>query len=88
VAARVYRDAKAYRKAKAPVGEYLADQLLMPMGLAAGIYGQASSFVTTQLSDHSTTHVEILKRFLDIQVDIEQVDALVKVSIKRLSSSC
>jgi RNA 3'-terminal phosphate cyclase len=31
-------------------------------------------FRTLGLSDHSTTHLEVVQRFLDIQVEVEEKD--------------
>ena len=70
VARSVYRDVAKYLESDIPVGEFLADQLLLPMGLAAA-QGQESSFRTGALSSHSETHIEILKRFLDIEITTE-----------------
>ena len=44
VANRLYREAKAFLKTDVPVGEFLADQLLLPMGLAAS-QGQPLSLI-------------------------------------------
>ena len=75
VARGVLREAKKYLATDVPVGEYLADQLMMPMGLAAS-QGQTSSFRTGPLSMHSQTHIDVLKTFLDIDVDVqEQADS-------------
>lgn len=71
VASRVWREAKAHLASEAPVEEYLADQIILPMGLAAQ-QGQPSSFRTDTLSLHSSTHLDILKRFLDIDITTEQ----------------
>ena len=70
VARGALRDARAYLDAGVPVGEHLADQLLMPMGLAAS-QGQPSAFRTTKLSMHSLTHIDILKTFLDIEITVQ-----------------
>ena len=69
VARTVARETQAYLDSDVPVGEYLADQLMMPMGLAAS-QGQSSAFRTGPLSLHSKTHIDILKTFLDIQIDV------------------
>ena len=50
----------------APVGEHLADQLLVPMAIGAG-----GEFRTGPLSRHTTTNVEVLRAFLDVPVAIE-----------------
>ena len=74
VAARVLRQAKQYLKTEAPVGPYLADQLLLPAAIAAVKAGAESEFVTGPLTLHSKTHVSILQQVLDVRIDIEQLD--------------
>ncbi len=73
VARSVLCEARAYLALDVPVGEYLADQLLLPMGLAAA-KGNASEFRTSPLSKHSVTHINVLQRFLDIQIRVTQND--------------
>lgn len=67
VAARAVRDLRRYLKAEVPVGEHLADQLLLPLALAGG-----GGFTTLPLSRHATTQVELIRRFLDARVDVER----------------
>ena len=76
VARKTFRDAKPYLAWEYPVGEYLADQLLLPMGLAAAQEDApvSSEFVTGPLSLHATTHIDILKRFLDIDVVVDEIE--------------
>lgn len=62
---------QAYRKyiaVDAAVGEYLADQLLIPMVLGGG-----GSFTTVPLSRHTTTNIEIIRKFLDVEIVAEQM---------------
>lgn len=59
VANRLEKEVRAYLESGAPVGEYLADQLLLPFALAGG-----GSFVATPLSLHSTTNMDVISRFL------------------------
>ena len=70
IARDVLKEARAHLATRAPVGEYLADQLMMPMGLAAS-QGQSSAFLTGPLSKHSQTHLDVLKTFLPIHVSVE-----------------
>jgi len=72
VAAAVVREAQRYLAAGASmggvaVGGSLADQLLIPMALAGG--GQ---FTTLAPSGHMTTNVDVLRRFLDVEVHSEE----------------
>jgi RNA 3'-terminal phosphate cyclase (ATP) len=59
--------ARRYLASEAAVGEYLADQLLLPMALAGG-----GSFTTLPPSRHTTTNIEIIKKFLEIPIICEQ----------------
>lgn len=69
VAERVVNEAQAYLDANVPVGAHLADQLLIPLALAGG-----GKFRTLAPTLHTTTNIEILKHFLDIDAQIAQVD--------------
>lgn len=68
VAEEVVNDARAYLAAGVPVGECLADQLLIPMALAGG-----GSFTTLSLSRHTKTNAEVIRLFLDVDVGFEQL---------------
>ncbi|HEY8462256.1 MAG TPA: RNA 3'-terminal phosphate cyclase [Blastocatellia bacterium] len=60
--------ARRYLASDVAVGEHLADQLLLPMALARG-----GSFTTVPPSRHTTTNIEIIRKFLDIEIDAEQM---------------
>jgi RNA 3'-terminal phosphate cyclase (ATP) len=68
VAERAVSEAQQYLDDGAPVGAHLADQLLIPLSLAGG-----GSFTTGQPSLHTTTNIEIVKKFLDVEISSEQV---------------
>ena len=72
VATRALDDARAYLAAGVPVGKYLADQLLLPLGIGAHLGSGGGMFRTMSLSLHATTHIEILHRFLDLDTKVEQ----------------
>jgi len=67
VAEKVAREARAYLAAGVPVGEHLADQLLLPMALAG-----SGAFRTTPLSRHSTTNIEVIRAFLPVAIDVDR----------------
>ncbi|HZF48168.1 MAG TPA: RNA 3'-terminal phosphate cyclase [Polyangiaceae bacterium] len=69
VAERAASEAKAYIEAGVPVGEHLADQLLLPMALAGG-----GSFKTFALSSHTTTHIELLRKLLGAKIRVEKAE--------------
>ena len=69
VAKNAWREAKKYLSGDTPVGEYLADQLLLPMAIAAR-HGNARRFLTGELSSHCQTHIDIIRRFLDVSIEV------------------
>jgi RNA 3'-terminal phosphate cyclase (ATP) len=69
VAAAVVREARHYLKAGVPVGEHLADQLLIPMALGGG-----GRFRTLEPTSHTTTNIETLGCFLDVAVSTEKLE--------------
>ncbi len=63
IAERTVESALRYLRARVPVGDCLADQLLLPMALAGG-----GSFKTLPLTLHSQTNIQVIQSFLDIDV--------------------
>ena len=63
IAERVVKETQDYLSHDAPVGEHLADQLLIPLALAGG-----GSYLTGPLSTHTTTNIEIIKKFLSVDI--------------------
>ena len=67
VAAEAVQIYRRHYARQAPVGEHLADQLLLPMAL-----GEGGAFLTGPLSGHTTTQIELLERFLPVKIAAEQ----------------
>jgi len=63
VADQAVQAARRYLMAEAVVGEYLADQLLVPMAMAGG-----GVFTAVPPSRHATTNIEIIQKFLEIEI--------------------
>jgi RNA 3'-terminal phosphate cyclase (ATP) len=72
VATRACDEAARYLAAGVPVGEHLADQLLLPLALAGG----RGSFVTSTPTPHTTTQLDVIRRFLpSLPIRCERLDA-------------
>ncbi|HZL36038.1 MAG TPA: RNA 3'-terminal phosphate cyclase [Tepidisphaeraceae bacterium] len=69
VAADAVGQAKKYLADQVPIGEHLADQLLLPFAMAGG-----GAFVTCALTRHSTTNIDVIGRFLEVAVDVREVE--------------
>jgi RNA 3'-terminal phosphate cyclase (ATP) len=69
VANRIVTSVREYLAHDVPVGRHLADQLLIPMAMAGG-----GKFRTLSPSKHMTTNIEIIKKFLDVGIDMNEYD--------------
>jgi len=67
VAKRAVGSVREYLDFNVPVGRHLADQLLIPMALAGG-----GKFRTLSPTQHTTTNVEIIKKFLDVEITVNE----------------
>ncbi|MCF6220046.1 MAG: RNA 3'-terminal phosphate cyclase [Robiginitomaculum sp.] len=68
VAGLVVDEARGYFTSEAAVGPHLADQLLLPMALMKG-----GVFTTTEITEHTRTNINIIKRFVDVDFKTEQI---------------
>ena len=69
VAEGAAREAREYLKADVPVGQHLADQLILPLALGSG-----GSFVTLKPTLHTTTNIEVVRMFLDVGISVSALD--------------
>jgi RNA 3'-terminal phosphate cyclase (ATP) len=77
VARKACQEAARYLQIGAPVGEHLADQLLISMALTG-----SGQFLTGPLSLHTLTNLDSIRRFVPVRFQTEQVAAqLWKVSV-------
>ncbi len=68
VAGEAIDEARRYLAAGVPVGVHLADQLLIPLALAGG------RFRTLAPSRHTTTNIDVIKHFCQVNIACEKVD--------------
>lgn len=79
VAAEVCDRVEAYLGRTAPVGRYLADQLLLPMALAG-----TGALRTGPPTLHTTTHVDVIAKFLPVSFAVEELgDQSWRISVRR-----
>jgi RNA 3'-terminal phosphate cyclase (ATP) len=69
VAKKACQQARDYLASGAPVGKYLADQLLLPLAMAG-----KGSFQTLSPSRHTMTNIEVIRTFLDINISCTSRD--------------
>lgn len=68
VAGRAISAMKRYINSGAAVGEYLCDQLLLPLAL-----GNGGRFTTIEPSLHTKTNIDVIKMFIDCEVNIREL---------------
>ncbi len=70
-------DLEDFLEAGVPVGEHLADQLLLPLAVAGG-----GRFRTLgPLTDHATTNIATIREFLDVPIRIEETEDVANVIV-------
>ncbi len=82
VAARVADEVEAWLALDVPVGEHLADQLLIPMALATRATGRPGRFRSGPLSLHATTNAAVIERFLPVRFETREVGGGVEVACR------
>jgi RNA 3'-terminal phosphate cyclase (ATP) len=84
VAAAVVSDVQRYLRANVPVGEHLADQLLLPLALGAG-----GAFRTVEPSLHLTTQLALLELFIGAKTTAtEESDDVWRIEIEGRGPIC
>jgi RNA 3'-terminal phosphate cyclase (ATP) len=76
VAQRACDELAAFLAAGVPVGEHLADQLVLPLAVAGG-----GRFRSAPLSLHATTNIETIRCFLDVAIRVEPDGDAVVVTV-------
>jgi len=77
VAERACAQARTFLATDAPVGEHLADQLLIPMAMAGG-----GAFRTVAPSPHTRTNAEVIERFLPVHFDVREAAGHWQVDVR------
>jgi RNA 3'-terminal phosphate cyclase (ATP) len=81
VAARASEEMLRYLESTAAVGEHLADQLLLPMAIGGG-----GAFTTLAPTTHTTTNIDVIRKFLDVEISAQEVQGRWLVSVSKSAS--
>lgn len=77
IAESAVAEAREYLANGAPVGEHLADQLLIPMALAGG-----GAFVASKVSRHTETNMAVIQQFLPVRFKVEPRESSALISVQ------
>jgi RNA 3'-terminal phosphate cyclase (ATP) len=79
VAARAAEEARRYLDRAAPIGEYLADQLLLPLALGPG-----GAFLSGPPTPHTITNADLIEQFLDVEISfVDADDGCALITVKK-----
>lgn len=78
VAQRAAKAVEAYLAGGAPVGPYLADQLLVPMAVCGG-----GRFRAGEATLHTRTQLELIPRFVDVELRLEEDGSAVVIYVEK-----
>ncbi len=76
VARKLVAEVETYLQADAPVGPHLADQLLVPLAIGGG-----GEFDCGELTPHATTNMEVIRKFVDADFSVEQLEGTNRVRV-------
>jgi RNA 3'-terminal phosphate cyclase (ATP) len=83
VAHKLLREVRAYQAHAAPVGPHLADQLMIPMALAALQSGKGQGggqYWATELTEHTLTNAQVIEKFLPLKFAMRELQDGVVIS--------
>jgi len=81
VAGALVKEVKAYQASEGALGQHLADQWMLPLAFAVLERGGAASFTCTEMTEHATTHIGVIEKFLPVRFDVESTGSSHRVRV-------
>ena len=81
VAGALVKEVKTYQASEGALGQHLADQWMLPLALAVVERGGAASFTCTEMTEHATTNIGVIEKFLPVRFDVDLTDARPRVCV-------
>ena len=75
VAVALVKEIRTHQASKGALGQHLADQWMLPLALAVVERGCAASFTCTGMTEHATTNIGVIEKFLPVRFDVAPGDA-------------
>jgi len=76
VASIAARDAREYLVSRAAAGEYLTDQLLVPLPLAG-----KGSFTAQKINLHARTNMKVIAEFLPVRLEAREDEGFTRIEV-------
>jgi RNA 3'-terminal phosphate cyclase (ATP) len=71
VARSLATEVQAFQASEGALGPHLADQWMVPLALAIASRGGQASFTCTEITEHATTNIGTIERFLQVRFTVE-----------------
>jgi len=81
VAQGLAREVQAFKAGAGALGPHLADQWMLPLALALRQSGGAAHFTCDELTDHSTTNMGVIEKFLPVTFDAQRLGSVWRVTV-------
>jgi RNA 3'-terminal phosphate cyclase (ATP) len=81
VAAALVKEVKAHQASEGALGQHLADQWMLPLALAVVARCGEASFTCTEMTEHATTNISVIERFLPVRFDWDSTGVCPRVRV-------
>lgn len=71
VAGAVAREVTAFQASDGALGPHLADQWMLPLALAVATNGGTASFTCSEMTEHATTNIGVIEKFLAVRFEVK-----------------
>jgi RNA 3'-terminal phosphate cyclase (ATP) len=83
VAANLLKELRAYQRSDGAAGPHLADQLALPLALAAVASGRPARYSISEMTEHTRTNFGVIARFLPVVFDAREGESRWLVQVER-----
>ena len=81
VAGALVKEVRSHQASEGALGQHLADQWMLPLALAVVARGGAASFTCTEMTEHATTNIGVIEKFLPVSFNVEATGACSRVRV-------
>jgi RNA 3'-terminal phosphate cyclase (ATP) len=86
VASALVDEIKSHQSSIGALGQHLADQWMLPLALAVVQRGVGASFTCTELTEHATTNMGVIEKFLPVKFEVDAAGACLGVHVLATSN--
>lgn len=81
VAGALVNQVRSHQASEGALGQHLADQWMLPLALAVVARGGAASFTCTEMTEHATTNIGVIEKYLLVSFDVQATGACSRVRV-------